>query len=201
MSAITYYYDFGSPNAWLSHQVIPAIEARSGARFEYVPILLGGLFKMTGNQSPVQAFAGVRNKLAYQQRESERFMRKHAITTFKMNPHFPVNTLAIMRGAVAAESLGVAPAYIDLMFSAMWEQGLKMDDPEVIRDVLVKAGLDAEKLMALTGEADIKAKLLANTEQAFNDGAFGSPSFVVNGELFFGKDKLADVEEWYRAGG
>lgn len=197
MGNITFYYDFGSPNAYFSHKVIPAIEARSGAHFEYVPILLGGLFKMTGNQSPMQAFGGIRNKLEYQHRETERFIAKHGLTAFSMNPHFPVNTLAVMRGAVAAEALGMAPAYIDAVYAAMWEQGLKMDDPQVIRQALETAGLDAEKLITLTQDAEIKAKLLANTERAFKDGAFGSPSFVVDGELFFGKDKLADVEEWY----
>lgn len=201
MSEITFYYDFGSPNVYFSHKVIPAIEARSGARFEYVPILLGGLFKMTHNQSPVQAFGGVKNKLAYQQRETERFIARHGLTGFRMNPHFPVNTLAIMRGAVAAQKLGVAPAYIDALYAAMWERGLKLDEPEVIRATLEEAGLDADKLIALTGDPDIKASLLANTERAFNDGAFGSPSFVVNGELFFGKDKLGEVEEWYREHG
>lgn len=198
MSDIVFYYDFGSPNAYLSHKVIPAIEARSGARFEYVPILLGGLFKMTGNQSPMQAFGGIKNKLAYQQRETERFIARHGLTDFRMNPHFPVNTLAIMRGAVAAEKLGIAPAYIDALYAAMWERGLKMDEPEVIRATLIEAGLDADKLIALTGDPEVKAELLANTERAFNDGAFGSPSFVVNGELFFGKDKLDEVEAWYR---
>lgn len=196
MSDVTFYYDFGSPNAYFSHKVIPDIESRTGAGFDYVPILLGGLFKITGNQSPMQAFSGIKNKLEYQRLETERFIKKHGLTAFTMNPHFPVNTIHIMRGAVAARKLGVARQYIDVVYAAMWEQGLKMDDPDVIREALKKGGLDADKLIALTQDADVKAELVANTDRAFNDGAFGSPSFVVDGELFFGKDKLRDVEEW-----
>lgn len=201
MGKITFYYDFGSPNAYFSHKVIPAIEARTGAKFDYVPILLGGLFKITGNQSPMQAFGGIKNKLEYQQLETRRFINKHGLTAFTMNPHFPVNTIHIMRGAVAAQQLGVAQRYIDVVYAAMWEQGLKMDDPEVIRETLKKGGLEADALIELTQDPEVKAALVANTDRAFNDGAFGSPSFVVDGELFFGKNTLPEVEEAYQHGG
>jgi 2-hydroxychromene-2-carboxylate isomerase len=195
MTDVIFYFDFGSPNAYLAHKVIPGIEARSGARFSYVPALLGGIFKATGNQSPAQALVGIPSKLAYERRETQRFVRRHAIAEFAMNPHFPVNTLQIMRGAVAAQVLGVFEPYVEAVYRAMWVDGLKMDDPAVIRQALEAAGLPAERLIALMGDADVKARLIANTEAAVANGVFGSPSFLVGAELFFGKDRLRDVEE------
>ena len=190
-----FYFDFGSPNAYLSHKVIPQVEARTGVKFRYVPVLLGGLFKLTGNRSPAEAFAGIKNKLAYEGLETQRFVRRHGLTAYRHNPHFPVNTLKIMRGAVAAQRLGVFEAYVDAVYSAMWEQGLKMDDPEVITAALTAAGLDAAALMAGTEDPGVKQALLDNTNAAFEAGAFGSPSFLIDGELYFGKDRLRDVEE------
>lgn len=200
MKTVTFYFDFGSPNAYLSHRVIPSIEARTGAVFEYVPALLGGIFKLTGNRSPAEAFSGIRNKMEYEQRETQRFVARHALTVYRMNPHFPVNTLKIMRGAVAAQREGVFEPYVETVFKAMWEQGLKMDDPEVIGETLEAAGLDAPSIMARAEEADVKQELIANTEAAVAAGVFGSPSFLVDGELYFGKDRLRDVEEAIAAG-
>lgn len=191
----TFYYDFGSPNAYLAHRVIPGIEARTGAKFRHVPVLLGGLFKLTGNKAPMVAYAGVPNKLAYEWREMERFIARHGITAFRMNPHFPVNTLLLMRGAVAAEGEGVAGAYVEAMFRGLWEEGRKLDDPDVVAQALAEAGLPAERLLAGAQEQAVKDRLAANTQEAFAQGAFGIPSFVVGGELYFGKDKLREVEE------
>lgn len=198
MGDITFYFDFGSPNAYMSHKVLPGIGQRTGATITYVPILLGGLFKMTGNRSPVEAFGNIKNKLQYEQLETRRFLTRHGLTDFRMNPHFPVNTLQIMRGAVAAQVLDVADAYIDTVYQDMWERERKMDDPEVIRSALNEAGIDADEIIRLNQTDDIKTRLLANTQEAFEAGAFGSPSFLVGGELFFGKDRLRDVEEEYR---
>ncbi|HEX3916778.1 MAG TPA: 2-hydroxychromene-2-carboxylate isomerase [Caulobacteraceae bacterium] len=195
MTDVIFYFDFGSPNAYLAHKVIPEIEARTAAKFTYVPALLGGIFKATGNQSPAQAFAGIPLKLAYERRETQRFVKRHGITAYAMNPHFPVNTLQIMRGAVAAQQLGVFEAYIDAVYRAMWVDGLKMDDPPVIEAALKAAGLPAAELLALIADPTVKAKLVANTEGAVAKGVFGSPSFLVGNELFFGKDKLRDVED------
>jgi 2-hydroxychromene-2-carboxylate isomerase len=195
MTTITFYFDFGSPNAYLAHRVIPAIEKRTGARFDYVPVLLGGIFKLTGNRSPAEAYAGIRNKLAYEARETERFVARHGVRAYRMNQHFPINTLRMMRGAVAAQRLGVFEAYVEACFSAMWEQGLKMDDPAVIAAALAAAGLDADAILALTDDAAVKQTLIDNTEAAVAAGAFGSPTFVVGAELYFGKDRLRDVEE------
>jgi 2-hydroxychromene-2-carboxylate isomerase len=195
MSDVIFYFDFGSPNAYLAHKVIPEIEKRSGARFVYVPALLGGIFKATGNQSPAQAFAGIPSKLAYEAKETRRFVKRHGITEYAMNPHFPVNTLQIMRGAVAAQQLGVFEAYVDAVFRAMWVNGLKMDDPAVIKHAFGDAGLPADRLIELMGDPAVKSRLIENTEAAVARGVFGSPSFLVGDELFFGKDRLRDVEE------
>jgi 2-hydroxychromene-2-carboxylate isomerase len=200
MTQVTFYFDFGSPNAYLAHKVIPEIEQRTGAKFLYVPALLGGIFKATGNQSPAQAFAGIPAKLAYEAKETRRFVKRHAITDYAMNPHFPVNTLQIMRGAVAAQPLGVFEAYVDAVYRAMWVAGLKMDDPATIRQAFEDAGLPADRLIELMGDPAVKAKLIENTEAAVANGAFGSPSFLVGEELFFGKDRLRDVEEEISAG-
>lgn len=194
MTRLEFHFDFGSPNAYLAHRVIPAIEARTGAAFAYVPVLLGGIFKATNNQSPMQAFANIPAKLAYQNLEIRRFVTRHGLTRFRMNPHFPVNTLQIMRGAVAAEAAGVLSSYVEATFTAMWEDGLKMDDPAVIATALTKAGLDAEALMAASQTAEVKAKLIANTEASVARGAFGIPTFFVGGEIYFGKDSLREVE-------
>ena len=194
-SEVIFYFDFGSPNAYLAHRVIPAIEARTGARFRYAPALLGGIFKATGNRSPAEAFAGIPAKLAYEGRETQRFVKKHGVTAFARNPHFPVNTLQIMRGAVAAKKLGLFEAYVEAVYRAMWERGLKMDDPAVIRATLDAAGLPADRLIELMGDPEVKQTLIANTEAAIAHGVFGSPSFLVGDELFFGKDRLRDVEE------
>ena len=195
MPKAVFYFDFASPNAYLSHRVIPGIEARTGVKFTYVPVLLGGLFKLTGNQAPMTAFAGIRNKLAYEARETERFVARHKLTAYRMNPHFPVNTLRLMRGAVAAQQLGVFDAYVETGFKAMWEDGQKMDDPAVMAEVLAKAGLDAEVLTAMAETPEVKQGLLNNTEAACEAGAFGIPTFAVDGEIWFGKDRLREVEE------
>jgi 2-hydroxychromene-2-carboxylate isomerase len=192
---VDFYFDFGSPNAYLAHRVIPGIERRAGAKFAYVPVLLGGIFKLTNNRSPMEAFGEVKNKLAYEAKERDRFIARHGLTEYGMNPHFPVNTLRIMRGAVAAQRLGLFEAYVEACFKAMWEQGLKMDEPAVIAEALTAAGLDAAAIAARSEDPEVKQALIANTEAAVEAGAFGSPTFNLGGELYFGKDRLRDVEE------
>ena len=192
---VEFLFDFGSPNAYLCHKVIPAIEARTGARFAYVPILLGGLFKLSNNRSPVEAYATIPNKLAYERLEMLRFVTRHGLADFRFNPHFPVNTLQIMRGAVAAQQLGRFEHYVDTMFAAMWERGLKMDEPATIGAVLAEAGFDAGRLMQAAQEPEGKARLMANTQAAHERGAFGAPTFFVRSEMYFGKDRLREVEE------
>jgi 2-hydroxychromene-2-carboxylate isomerase len=160
-----------------------------------VPILLGGVFKATGNQPPMVAFGGVKGKLEYQRLEIERFMKRWATPNWRMNPYFPVNTLQIMRGAVAAEELDQLGPYAEAMFAAMWEDGLKLDEPAVIAATIAKAGLDADQIMTLAQTPEVKAKLIANTEASVARGTFGSPTFYIGGEIWFGKDSLRDLEE------
>ena len=192
---VKFFFDFGSPNAFLSHRVIPEIEARTAAKFEYVPILLGGLFKLTGNQSPIAAFAGIKHKLAYEALETQRFIARHGIADFAFNPHFPINTLHLMRGAVAAQDLGVFAAYVDCVYDAMWTRGLDMGQPAIIAQSLAQAGLPAEAVLEAAQTPSVKQRLLDNTQSAFIHGAFGSPTFLVGDDLYFGKDRLRDVEE------
>lgn len=192
---VQFMFDFGSPNAYLCHKVIPQIEDRTGVKFEYVPILLGGLFKLTNNRSPAEAFAGIPNKQAYDTLEMKRFVLKHNLTRFQRNPFFPVNTLKIMRGAVAAQKLGNFAPYVEAIYAAMWEQGRNMDDPTEIVAVLKAAGIDANSLLEASQLPDVKNGLLTNTQSAFERGAFGSPTFFVGNEIYFGKDRLRDVEE------
>ncbi len=192
---VQFLFDFGSPNAYLCHKVLAGIGSRTGQRFEYLPILLGGLFKLSNNRSPAEAFAGIPNKQAYDRLEVQRFIARQQLTRFKFNPHFPVNTLKIMRLAVAAQALGCGPQTIEAMYSAMWEQARNMDDPGEITAVLRNAGLDGPALLAKAQDPEVKARLAANTQSAFERGAFGSPSFFVGEQLFFGKDRLRDVED------
>ena len=192
---VQFLFDFGSPNAYLCHKVVPAIEARTGTRFTYVPILLGGLFKLANNRSHVEAFAAIPNKLAYDGLEMRRFVSRHGLAAFKFNPHFPVHTLQIMRGAVAAQQLGCFEPYVDTLFAAMWERGLKMDDPATIAAVLAEGGLDAERLLQTAQSPEVKSALMANTQAAHDRGAFGAPTFFVRDEMYFGKDRLREVEE------
>ncbi|OYU45482.1 MAG: disulfide bond formation protein DsbA [Burkholderiales bacterium PBB4] len=193
--AIQFMFDFGSPNAYLCHQVLPAIEERTGVSFEYVPVLLGGLFKLANNRSPMEAFAGIPNKQAYDRLEMQRFVKKHKIEHFKFNPFFPINTLLLMRGAVAAQKLGYLQSYVDVIYQAMWERSLNMGDASEVLAVLSAAGMDAGALLEAAQHADVKSTLLANTQSAFERGAFGSPTFFVGNEMFFGKDRLEQVEE------
>jgi 2-hydroxychromene-2-carboxylate isomerase len=191
---IDFIFDFGSPNGYLAWKVLPQIAARTGARVNLIPCLLGGIFKATNNRSPVEAFGEVKGKLAYEALETRRFVERHNLTAFRQNPHFPVNTLLIMRGLIAARRLGVGDRYLETVLAAMWEQGEKMDDPEVVRRVLDAAKLDGAGLLAATQDPDVKAELVASTEAAVARGVFGVPTFFVGEEMFFGKDRLAQVE-------
>ena len=197
MSAVApqFLFDFGSPNAFLSHEAIPAIEKRIGVKFEYVPVLLGGIFKATNNKSPAETLSGIKNKREFHAIETERFIKRFQVRPYTWNPFFPVNTLNLMRAAVAAEMEGVLAQYVDAAFHHMWVEPKKMDDPEVALEALATSGLDAARLFARAQDADVKAKLIENTQSAVERGAFGSPTFFVGKEMFFGKEQLREVEE------
>ena len=195
MPTIEFHYDFGSPNAYLVHKVIPAVTAETGIEFEHVPILLGGVFKATGNVSPAISLRGIRNKGEYQGIETRRFCRVHGIAPPVPNPHFPVNTLKMMRGAVFARNEAFHYAYIDAMYSAMWEQGLEMDEDDVIRSALEKAHLPVREIVSAMSLPAVKQGLIDSTERSVERGTFGSPTFFVGEEIYFGKDKLRDAVE------
>jgi 2-hydroxychromene-2-carboxylate isomerase len=190
-----FMFDFGSPNAFLSHEAIPAIEKRTGVKFEYVPVLLGGIFKATNNKSPAETLAGVRNKPQFLAIETERFIKRFNVEPYVWNPFFPVNTLNLMRAAIAAQFEGVFEQYVEAAFHHMWREPKKMDDPEVAAKALSASGLDGARLLTRAQDADVKAKLIENTQSAVERGAFGSPTFFVGDEIFFGKEQLRDVEE------
>jgi 2-hydroxychromene-2-carboxylate isomerase len=194
-AAPQFLFDFGSPNAFLSHEAIPAIEQRIGVKFDYVPVLLGGIFKATNNKSPAETLAGVKNKREFHALETQRFVKRFHVAPYVWNPHFPVNTLNLMRAAIAAQLEGVFETYVDAAFHHMWREPKKMDDPEVALAALNASGLDGAKLLARAQEPEVKAKLLEATQKAVERGAFGSPTFFVGDEMFFGKEQLREVEE------
>jgi 2-hydroxychromene-2-carboxylate isomerase len=190
-----FIFDFAGPNGYLAHRVLPDFCARTGATARYVPCLLGGIMKATNNLPPMIRFAETPAKRDYEMLEFNRFLKANAIDNFLMNPHFPVNSLTIMRIAVAAQHEGVFARYCEAMFRAMWEEGQNLALPEVISAVISAAGLDAQRLMARGEEPAIKAELIANTEAAVARGAFGIPTFFVGSEMFWGKERLGQVAD------
>ena len=195
MASVEFHFDFGSPNAYLAHLAIPGVERRAGISFKYVPVLLGGVFKATNNVSPAVSLRGIRNKPAYQRLETERFLRQYGVPAYVPNPHFPVNTLTIMRGAIVAEREGVFERYVDEVYQHMWARQRKMDDPTVIAEALAESGLPVQAILDGVQDPAVKQRLIANTESSVERGVFGSPSFFVGDELYFGKEKLRDVAE------
>ncbi|MEM8497658.1 MAG: 2-hydroxychromene-2-carboxylate isomerase [Pseudomonadota bacterium] len=195
MPTLEFIFDFASPNAYYCYKVLPDVLDRTGAEMQMSPALLGGLFKLTGNQAPFVAFGGIKGKLEYDMLESKRFQEKHGLNRFTFNSHFPMNTITIMRGLVAARELGVESQYIDVVITAMWEEGKKMDDPEVIESVLREGGLDANTLLEMVQTDAVKDSLKQLTQAAADRGAFGVPTFYVGDEMFFGKERLGQVEE------
>src|SRR5215470_8084362 len=190
-----FHFDFGSPNAYLAELVLPEIERRTGVMFDYVPVLLGGVYKATGNMSPAASLRGIRNKAEYNALETQRFLRRHNIAKFKSNPFFPVNTLSLMRGAVAAQLEGMFEPYFRAAYHHMWVEPKKMDDPQIFREAFLSSSIDIDRLIARAQQDDVKKKLIENTGDAVARGTFGSPTFFVGDEIFFGKDSLRSVEE------
>jgi 2-hydroxychromene-2-carboxylate isomerase len=194
---VDFIFDFASPNAYFCHKVIPEIENRTGISFNYVPCLLGGIFKITNNQAPMMAFNGITNKLEYQNIEIQRFIQKHDLKNFTMNSFFPVMTLQLQRGAIAAKSLNVFDDYIEAIFKGMWEMSLNLADQEILIELLAtETQIDIPNLIEKTQTQEIKDQLIQNTSSAVERGAFGIPTFFVDDEIFFGKDSLGDLEDF-----
>jgi 2-hydroxychromene-2-carboxylate isomerase len=192
---LEFLFDFASLNAYLAYRALPPILERTGAELVIEPVLLGGLFKATGNQAPFAAFKGVKGKIEYEKLEIKRFVRKHGLTNYRMNPHFPVNTLLLMRGLLVARLHGEEAAYLEMGLRGLWEEGLKLDDPEVLAARIDAAGIPAKRLLEEAQTPSIKLSLSESTARAADRGAFGVPTFFVGPEMFFGKDRLAQVEE------
>ena len=192
---IEFHYDFGSPNTYFCHRLIPGIEERTGAHITYCPVLLGGIFKATNNRPPMEQFAEVKNKKEYQAMEMERYIARHQFSDYRFNPHFPVNTIHLMRGAVFASHHDFYERYIEAMYRCMWEQGKNMADPEVIAEASREHGLPADDIVSAVRDPVIKQELIDNTSRSVERGAFGSPTFFVGDEMFFGKDRLLELEE------
>jgi 2-hydroxychromene-2-carboxylate isomerase len=196
MSAtIEFIFDFASPNAYLAYRALPSILERTGARLVINPCLLGGIFKATGNVAPGIAFAAVKGKLDYETLEFRRFVARRGLDKFRDNPHFPVNSLMLMRGYIAAREAGVEAAYLEMGLEGLWEEGLKLDDREVLARRIDSAGLDSASLLAAAQTDRVKLKLADNTAAAVARGVFGVPTFFVGDDMFFGKDRLGQVEE------
>ena len=191
--SVEFFFDFGSPTSYLAYTQLPRLIERTGADVIYRPMLLGGVFKATGNQSPVAVPA----KGKWMFGDMARFASRYGVP-FAMNPHFPINTLNLMRGAVAAQMQGVFQPYADVIYRAMWAEKKNLGDATVFTEVLTAAGLEAASLIAACAEADVKAKLIANTEEAVTRGVFGAPTFFVGQDMFFGQDRLDFVEERLR---
>ena len=191
---IDFIFDFASPNAYFAHHALKGVAERTGAQINIIPSLLGGIFKATGNQPPFSAYAGIKGKMDYEMLEIRRFIAAHGLTRFRMNPHFPVNSLTAMRGLCAVEPGVEFDAYVDAVLSGFWERGLAMGDAAVLASVLTEAGLDAEAILARAQTDPVKATLAANTEAAVARGVFGIPTFFVGDEMVFGKERLSQIE-------
>lgn len=190
---LDFYFDFGSPTAYLAYKRLNQLAERYDLTINYQPILLGGLFKATDNASPVTIPA---KGLYMMQHDLPRFAKRYGVR-MEMNPHFPINTLLLMRGAFAAQQLECFKSYCETVYDAMWVEGLNMGDPEVIRTRLSQAGINADVLLALTQEQSIKDKLHTNTKAVVMRGAFGVPTMFIGDQMFFGQDRLDFVEEYF----
>ena len=200
-SPIEFLFDFASPNAYLSYHVLSEVAERNGSALTLTPVLLGGLFKLTNNQAPMVAFGEVKGKLDYEMLETQRFIAAHRLERFRFNPHFPINTIMLMRGFIAAQQMGVQQQYVDANLAGMWEQEQNMGDPEVAAGVWQAAGLDAQALIEAIQTQPVKDALLHNTQQAAERGAFGIPTFFVGDEMFFGKERIIQIEEMIQRSG
>ena len=187
---VEFFFDVGSPTAYLAYTQLPGIAARRNAEIVWKHILLGGLFKAVGNQSP----AFLAPKSAWMASDLPRFASRYGVP-YRRNDYFPINTLSLMRGAVAAMQEDILKEYLAAVFPAMWVHSKKMDEPDVVIDTLNKGGLDSEHLLTRIGDQSVKDALKVNTEEAAQRGAFGAPTFFVGKDMFFGQDRLDFVAE------
>ena len=188
---VEFYYDFGSPTAYMAWTQLPKIASNANAKLIYVPMLLGGVFKATGNASP--AFIPAKGK--YMGNDLKRYAKKYAIQ-YKHNSFFPINTLNLMRGAIAAESLGLNEKYMETIFNGIWVEDLNMGDVSILTQQLKQNDINSDKIIELCQSDEIKNALKENTEKAVERGVFGAPTFFIGNEMFFGQDRLDWVKEY-----
>ena len=193
---VDFIFDFASPNAYFCHKLIPIIENRTDVSFNYIPCLLGGIFKLSGNQPPFMAFADIPNKNAYQMIEIERFVKQHELTKYQFNSNFPINTVQIQRGSIAAQELNVFDQYLDVVITAMWEDNKNLNDLDILKATLNENNMDVEAIFNIVNSQECKDRLIANTSAAVERGAFGVPTFFLDDQIFFGKDHLYQLEEY-----
>jgi|TARA_B100001093_G_scaffold364057_1_gene348855 2-hydroxychromene-2-carboxylate isomerase len=193
---VDFIFDVASPNMYFCHKLIPDFETRTGVEFEYIPCLLGGIMKLSGNQPPFVAFAEIPNKNKYQFIEIERFIKQHQLTEFKFNSNFPMNTVQIQRGSLAAQELGIFDEYLEIVLEAMWEKNLNLADIDIFQSTLSNNNIDTGSIMEIITSQDCKDKLISNTSDAVDRGAFGVPTFFFEDQIFFGKDHLHQLEEY-----
>lgn len=192
---VEFYFDVGSPTAYLAHKRLQQLRAQYGLELRYMPMLLGGVFKASGNTSPIAIPAKGKYML---EQDLPRFAARYGVPLI-FNPHFPINTLNLMRAAIAAQELGCVDAYLDRVFDAIWAEGKNMGDAAVLEQVLADAGLDAVALIARSQDPEVKAELVANTEAAVARGVFGAPTLFMDGAMYFGQDRLDFIEEALQA--
>jgi 2-hydroxychromene-2-carboxylate isomerase len=190
LKRLEFFFDFGSPTTYLAYTQMPVISQRTGAEIVYRPMLLGGVFKATGNQSP----ALIKAKSKWMDGDLKAFARRYGVP-YARNPHFPVNTIMLMRGAVAMQREGRLAPYADAIFHAMWVEPQNLNEPQIVGSVLANAGFEPKQMLSAIEDQGVKDELRANTEEAVSRGVFGSPSFFVGDKLFFGQDRLDFVEE------
>jgi 2-hydroxychromene-2-carboxylate isomerase len=187
---VEFFFDFMSPPSYMAYWRLPQIALRTGAQIIWRPLYTIGLHQLVGNQSPIMVPA----KGAWIAKDLQRFAERHDIP-YTANPHQPVKVVPALRGALAAQEMGVFPAYVRAVFTAMWQDKRNIGDPGELRSICRAAGVDADALLARIEAPEIKSRLVANTQEAADRGAFGAPSFFVDGELFWGQDRLDFVEE------
>jgi len=193
---VDFIFDFASPNAYLCHKAIQNLEKTHDIKFNYIPCLLGGIMKLSNNQPPMVTLADIPNKLKYEfDTAFNRFMKEHNITKFKMNEHFPVNTISLIRGAIVAQKNDFFESYVEIVLSGLWEQSLKLDTPEALHELLKNNDCYPDLVIEGIAKDEIKAELIANTSEAVEKGAFGIPTFFVENEMFYGKDSLRELKE------
>ncbi|WP_149088668.1 2-hydroxychromene-2-carboxylate isomerase [Pseudomonas prosekii] len=189
---VEFFFDLGSPATYLAYTQLPKICAQTDSQLVYKPMLLGGVFKATGNASPAMIPA----KGRYMFKDLDRYAQRYDVP-LKFNPHFPINTLMLMRAVTGMQVRHPErfQAFIDCLFSALWVEGRNLDDPATVAAVLTENGFEPNAVLALTADEHIKTVLKENTEQAVQRGVFGAPSMFVGDELFFGQDRLDFVRE------